>query len=321
MPSPPFCCGKGRPVALHLENLPRTIAIERNAGEPVAVVMVDQRLLPEELAWIRTADWREVVDAVKQLAVRGAPAIGVAGAAAVMLAAFELAGDKDVHSGKAASLPLFAARLQRTAREVAAARPTAVNLSWGVERAKEAVSEALRAGLGPRQVAEVLCDLVEDLIAKDEAANRAIGSHGAALLRALSREKGRPLNILTHCNAGSLATAFYGTALGVVYAAAEEGLVTRVYADETRPVGQGARLTVWELARSGVPATLICDNMAASFMASGDIDVVVVGADRIAANGDVANKIGTLAVAVAAHHFEVPFYVAAPMSTDRKSVV
>lgn len=293
-------------MSLHLENVPRTIFVER-APAP-QVVMIDQRALPSELAWIRTADWRQVVDAVKELAVRGAPAIGVAGAAAVMLAAFELAGEGPTPA-------LFAARLRKAAREVAEARPTAVNLSWGVSRALKTASEALRTGQEPQQAAEALYTLTEALIAEDEAANRAIGAHGAALLRELSQEKGRPLNLLTHCNAGSLATAYFGTALGVVYAAAEEGLVDRVYADETRPVGQGARLTAWELSRAGVPTTLICDNMAASFMASGAVDAVVVGADRIAANGDAANKIGTLGVAVLARHYGIPFYVAAPRST------
>lgn len=309
-------------MSLHLENVPRTIFVERAQAPQVErpqasqvertqapqVVMIDQRALPGELAWIRTDDWRQVVDAVKELAVRGAPAIGVAGAAAVMLAAFELAGEGPTPA-------LFAARLRKVAREVAEARPTAVNLSWGVSQAQEAASEALRAGQGPQQAAEALFSLTEALIAGDEAANRSIGAHGAALLRELSQEKGRPLNLLTHCNAGSLATAYFGTALGVVYAAAEEGLVDRVYADETRPVGQGARLTVWELSRAGVPTTLICDNMAASFMAAGAVDAVVVGADRIAANGDAANKIGTLGVGVLARHYNIPFYVAAPRST------
>lgn len=294
-------------MALHLENLPRTIFVERADGAP-QVVMVDQRALPGALVQIRTSNWREVVDAVKGLAVRGAPAIGVAGAAAVMLAAFELAC-------ACASPALFAARLRGAARSIAEARPTAVNLSWAVRRATETASAALESGEAPLGCAEALYALVEALIAEDEVANRAIGDEGAALLRKQARALGRPLGILTHCNAGSLATAFYGTALGVVYTAAREGLVRRVYADETRPVGQGARLTAWELARAGVPATLICDNMAASLMAAGKVDAVVVGADRIAANGDAANKVGTLGVAVLAHHFGVPFYVAAPVST------
>ncbi|MCI9206966.1 MAG: S-methyl-5-thioribose-1-phosphate isomerase [Adlercreutzia caecimuris] len=275
--------------------------------------MIDQRALPSELVEIRTSDWRQVVDAVKTLAVRGAPAIGVAGAAAVMLAAYELAERGAPAASTAAAL--FAVRLREAARVIAEARPTAVNLSWGVNRAIQVAAGALKAGKTPRQTAEALRELTGDLIVEDEAINRAIGAHGAALLAPIAAAKERPLTILTHCNAGSLATAFYGTALGVVYAAAEQGLVERVYADETRPVGQGARLTVWELSRAGVPATLICDNMAASLMAAGRIDAVVVGADRIAANGDAANKIGTLGVAVLAHHFGVPFYVAAPEST------
>lgn len=333
-------------MTLHLDNLPRTIYVERGEGKP-RVVMIDQRALPGELTWIRTADWRVVVDAVKTLAVRGAPAIGVAGAAAVMLAAFELAGSRDGAAaiagggGAAASSPRvgpgrpaedfhsfggtsflaaadgwgFRGALEAVASEVAEARPTAVNLSWAVRRALQTAFGALDGGQAAQEVSEALYGLVEGLIVEDEAANRRIGVAGAALLRDRARALGRPLRILTHCNAGSLATAFYGTALGVVYAAAAEGLVERVWADETRPVGQGARLTVWELARAGVPATLLCDNMAASLMAAGRIDAVVVGADRIAANGDVANKIGTLGVAVLAHHFGVPFFVAAPVST------
>lgn len=328
---------------LHLENLPRTISVHWavdnladaangdaagagcggvscgdavvDAGVPAVpqVVMIDQRALPSELVEIRTSDWRQVVDAVKTLAVRGAPAIGVAGAAAVMLAAYELAERGAPAASTAAAL--FAVRLREAARVIAEARPTAVNLSWGVNRAIQVAAGALKAGKTPRQTAEALRELTGDLIVEDEAINRAIGAHGAALLAPIAAAKERPLTILTHCNAGSLATAFYGTALGVVYAAAAEGLVERVWADETRPVGQGARLTVWELARAGVPATLLCDNMAASLMAAGRIDAVVVGADRIAASGDVANKIGTLGVAVLAHHFGVPFFVAAPVST------
>ena len=189
-----------------------------------------------------------------------------------------------------------------------AGRPTAVNLAWGVDRAMRIVADLQVAGEGPVAVAEALFSLCQGMIAEDEAVNRAIGRNGAALLPP-------GCTVLTHCNAGSLATAFYGTALGVVYAAAEEGKLRRVYADETRPVGQGARLTVWELSHAGVPVTLICDNMAASVMGAGKVDAVVVGADRIAANGDVANKIGTLGVAVLARHFGIPFYIAAPRST------
>ena len=369
-------------MSLTLENLPRTIFVERGDGMP-QVVMVDQRRLPAELAYLRTSDWRTVIDAVKTLAVRGAPALGVAGAAVVMLRAFEFvaASATDTQTAACCQTPsddVYACLMcQRgpkgeevgeepqngleslTAREGASlscesatftcealdahrtfvlderafdpelfsmaldfagklakdARPTAVNLGWGVDRALAAAREALGEGRGPQAVADALYRCVQDLIAEDEAVNRAIGRNGAARLRALAERKGRPLRVLTHCNAGSLATAFYGTALGVIYAAAEEGLVERVYADETRPVGQGARLTSWELAQAGVPVTLICDNMAASVMRQGLVDVVVVGADRITANGDAANKIGTLGVAVLAQHFGIPFYVAAPTST------
>lgn len=405
-------------MLLTLENLPRTIAVERVNGVP-QVVMVDQRLLPAELAYLRTSDWRTVIDAVKTLAVRGAPALGVAGAAVVMLRAFEFVAANEADTQAAASCQTvsedvyaclmcqrgpratqgsegpqngseslvaddgemtkdaFGATREALAEAVRAegdesvaatacaeatepaaapaartftcealdahrtfvlderafdpelfsmaldfagelaknARPTAVNLGWGVDRALAVAREALGEGRGPQAVADALYQCVVDLIAEDEAVNRAIGRNGANRLRSLAEAKGRPLRVLTHCNAGSLATAFYGTALGVIYAAAEEGLIERVYADETRPVGQGARLTSWELAQAGVPVTLICDNMAASVMAQGLVDAVVVGADRITANGDAANKIGTLGVAVLTKHFGIPFYVAAPTST------
>lgn len=312
-------------IALHLEQLPRTIALVR-AGEgadvslgPAArdavsaccragalpdgapvLVLLDQRQLPAREAYLCTTDWREVVDAVRELAVRGAPAIGIAGAAAVALAAAELGREGDGDG--------FLARVEDAARIVREARPTAVNLAVGVDRALELARGLAGEGAPSQAMADALCDLAQAMVGEDEAANRAIGSYGAALLAPGSR-------VLTHCNAGSLATAFYGTALGVVYAAAEQGRIERVYADETRPVGQGARLTAWELSRAGVPVTLLCDSMAASAMAQGLVDAVVVGADRIAANGDVANKVGTYGVAVLARHHGVPFYVAAPCST------
>ena len=337
-----------------------TGAAPRSAARPFALRYIDERLLPGELAFSQASDWRAVVDAVKTLAVRGAPAIGIAGAGAVALAAQEALGGRvaaseaDVPCGKA--VPVGGARrspcdfadascgegdcpadegsagpenapretdaagassvartgadilahLEACAPAIANARPTAVNLSWAVERALECARGASAAG-----VCAALGSLVVEMEREDERANRAIGEHGAALLP----EVPGGVRILTHCNAGSLATAFYGTALGVVYAAAEQGRVARVYADETRPVGQGARLTVWELARAGVPTTLICDNMAASLMAAGKIDAVVVGADRICANGDTANKIGTYGVAVLARAHGIPFFVAAPTST------
>lgn len=332
-------------MILNLGNLPRTIWVEKSGGASVAG-FVDQRRLPGELVLVRTADWREVVDAVKTLAVRGAPAIGVAGAAAVMLAAFKYSeGTEDVGYAEDAEGMEdaedggFDRRLEEAASVIAEARPTAVNLSWGVRRAMEAARRARTAGKTPQETAEALYELAEALIAEDEAVNRRIGAHGARLLRELAgrrsdgsavsegvhsgsgsddlsaQDRDGTLNLLTHCNAGSLATAFYGTALGVVYAAAQEGLVNRVFADETRPVNQGARLTVWELARAGVPVTLQCDDMAPSLMAEGQVDAVIVGADRIAANGDAANKVGTLGLAIMARHFQIPFYVAAPKST------
>ena len=294
---------------LQIDRLPRTVELARDADGGATLSYVDQRLLPAELSFARTRDWRAVVDAIKELAVRGAPAIGVAGAAAVALWAQEAAaGAADAGEGAA-----YRDALGRAAETVASARPTAVNLRWAAERARDGALRALDGGATPSEVAEALFDQVKRMEAEDEAANRAIGAHGAALLRPGSR-------VLTHCNAGSLATAFFGTALGVVYAAAAQGKIERVYADETRPVGQGARLTAWELARAGVPCTLVCDNMAASLMARGEVDAVVVGADRIAANGDVANKIGTYGVAVLARHHGVPFYVAAPTSTIDASV-
>lgn len=291
---------------LQLDRLPRTVELTRGVDGVEMFSYVDQRLLPAELVHRRTREWREVVDAIKVLAVRGAPAIGVAGAAAVALWAQEAASTGV--TGDA-----YRVALEAVAEVVADARPTAVNLRWAVERVRDEAVAMLDGGATPAAVAEAMFDKVKRMEAEDEAANRAIGAHGAALLQPGSR-------VLTHCNAGSLATAFFGTALGVVYAAAEQGKIKRVYADETRPVGQGARLTSWELARTGVPCTLICDNMAASLMAKGEVDAVVVGADRIAANGDVANKIGTYGVAVLARHHSIPFYVAAPTSTIDASI-
>lgn len=304
---------KGRtPVTanLQLDRLPRTVQLTREADGSATLAYVDQRLLPAELRIARTRDWRAVVDAIKTLAVRGAPAIGVAGAAAVALWVQQAAAGA---TGAGTGPGAYRSALEAAAEEMAGARPTAVNLRWAVERVRDGAVAALDGGAAPGEVAEALYDQVKRMEAEDEAANRAIGVHGAALLRPGSR-------VLTHCNAGSLATAFFGTALGVVYAAAAEGKIERVYADETRPVGQGARLTAWELGRAGVPCTLVCDNMAASLMAKGAVDAVVVGADRIAANGDVANKIGTYGVAVLARHHGIPFYVAAPSSTIDASV-
>jgi methylthioribose-1-phosphate isomerase len=239
------------------------------------VELIDQRRLPEELVMLECHTVDELCDAIRTLAVRGAPALGAAGAMGVALAS--MTGEP---------LDDAAARLKAT-------RPTAVNLSWGVDRALAANDPVAEAML---------------IAAEDVERNRRIGANGAPLLPPGSR-------VLTHCNAGSLATVGYGTAIGVIRAAHEQGRGPSVWVDETRPVLQGARLTAWELARLGIPFRLIADVMAAGLMAVGVVDAVVVGADRIAANGDVANKVGTYGLAVLASHHDVPFYVAAPVST------
>jgi len=261
-----------------------------------ALGLIDQTLLPGELVIVKCRTVGDVHDAIRRLVVRGAPAIGVAAAYGVLLGAREARGG---------SLEELRARTREAAAYVEIARPTAVNLSWAARRmAAVADTDAASAGeLYARLEREAAA--IED---EDRQANRRMGAFGAELLS-------DGATVLTHCNAGALATVDYGTALGVIYAAAEAGKNISVYADETRPLLQGARLTAWELVQAGIPTTLICDDMAAAVMARGEIDCVVVGADRIAANGDVANKIGTLGVAVLARRFLVPFYVAAPLST------
>ena len=257
--------------------------------------LLDQTRLPVEVTYLDLRDWRDVIIAIQRLQVRGAPAIGVAGAFALVLAAREL-----LHEGA----ERFRDDLADAARQIVGARPTAVNLAWGVARAERAASAA-------RTPAEALALLEAEAIAirdEDIQANRAIGSYGAGLLEAGS-------TVLTHCNAGALATAGYGTALGIVRTAWTQGRLRGVIATETRPLLQGARLTAWELAQEGVPVTVIVDSAAGSLFQAGRIDAVVVGADRIAANGDVANKIGTYTLSVLARAHGVPFYVAAPTST------
>lgn len=261
-----------------------------------AVRIIDQRRLPEQYVErdLRTRD--EVCDAIRTLAVRGAPAIGICGAMGVvtsMLPCSHLPG------------PAFRAELSRTAHSIREARPTAVNLAWGVDRLLRVA--ATTAGEAP-EVLEALRREATAILIEDQAMCEAIGQHGVSLIADGAR-------VLTHCNAGALATGGIGTALAPVYLAARAGRRVAVYADETRPLLQGSRLTAWELARAGIPVTVIADNMAASLMALGAIDLVLVGADRIAANGDVANKIGTYGVAVLAHYHGIPFYVAAPSST------
>jgi len=247
------------------------------------VRLLDQRLLPGEETWLALATADEVAEAIRTLAVRGAPAIGVA-------AAYGLA----VEARRGATPE----RLRAAAQLLARARPTAVNLEWAVRRMSLRIGDTAAAILAEAHA-------IRD---EDEASCRRIGALGAPLLPPEAR-------VLTHCNAGALATAAYGTALGIVRAAREAGRLEHVYADETRPFFQGARLTAWELHRDGIPVTILTDGMAGWLMARGEISCVVVGADRIAGNGDVANKIGTYGLAVLARHHAIPFYVAAPWST------
>ncbi len=261
-----------------------------------AVELLDQRLLPLEERYLRLSSTEEIARAIETLAVRGAPAIGVTAAMALALA---LAQAPD--ASLAAALEQARSRLART-------RPTAVNLARALERMAREVGAKLASGAKPDDVRADARALAQRIHDDDVASCRAIGDHGAALLPAAAR-------VLTHCNAGALATAGYGTALGVIRSAARTGRLGHVLAQETRPFLQGARLTTWELARDGIPVSLVTDGMGGALMARGEIDVVVVGADRIAANGDVANKIGTYTLAVLAHAHGLPFYVAAPVST------
>jgi methylthioribose-1-phosphate isomerase len=258
--------------------------------------LIDQTRLPHEAVQVSCRDASDVAAAIKDMVVRGAPAIGVAAAYGVALGALGLQG-----LGREAFLAGLAERIAL----IGASRPTAVNLFWALERMRR-VAEAT-----PGDGTAVAAALVREANAmhdEDVATNRAIGAFGADLIPAGA-------NVLTHCNAGALATVDYGTALGVIRAAHEAGKRLHVWVDETRPYMQGARLTAWELQEAGIPATLIADNMAGHFMARGQVDVIVTGADRIAANGDTANKIGTYSVAVLAAAHGIPFYIAAPVST------
>ncbi|MBI2014249.1 MAG: S-methyl-5-thioribose-1-phosphate isomerase [Candidatus Rokubacteria bacterium] len=261
------------------------------------LMLLDQTLLPTHEVVRAHERWEDVADAIRTLVVRGAPAIGVAAAFGVALAAGQ---------SRATTFDGLLADLETAIKGLAATRPTAVNLFWALDRMKRVLLDARDLRLdrvGPRLLAEA--QAIRDA---DIAANRAMGAHGAGLVPANAR-------ILTHCNAGALATAGYGTALGVIRAAHAQGKVALVWVDETRPVMQGSRLTAWECVREGIPHRLISDVAAASLMARGQVDLVVTGADRIAANGDTANKIGTYSLAVLARHHGVPFYVAAPFST------
>jgi methylthioribose-1-phosphate isomerase len=259
--------------------------------------MLDQRLLPNEEVWLEYRDYQGVAEAIRSMVVRGAPAIGIAAAFGAWF------GARDIET---ADYKTFVAEFDRVCTVLAATRPTAVNLCWALERMKKFI-----LANADRPVMQLKIALEFEALAiaeEDERINRHMGRHGAALLP----QQG---NVLTHCNAGALATGGYGTALGVIRAAVEAGKQIAVVADETRPFLQGARLTAWEMVKENIPVTLICDNMAGYLMSQGEIDAVIVGADRVAANGDVANKIGTYTVAVLAKQHRIPFYVAAPTST------
>jgi methylthioribose-1-phosphate isomerase len=264
---------------------------------PQGVRFIDQTKLPMEEVYVTCQTHEQVADVIRNMVVRGAPAIGVAAAMGIALG---------VNNSKAESSGDLKRDLDQICDLMGKTRPTAVNLFWAIRRMQEKF-ERIRI----RPISQIKQDLIEEaqrMHAEDIAANQAMGRHGATLMPSSG-------GVLTHCNAGALATAGYGTALGVIRAAVEQGKKIHVYADETRPFLQGSRLTAWELVKDGIPTTVIADNMAGSMMSQGKIGAIVVGADRIAANGDVANKIGTYTVAILAREHNIPFYVAAPIST------
>jgi methylthioribose-1-phosphate isomerase len=261
------------------------------------LVLLDQTLLPGREVERDYTRWEDVAEAIRTLVVRGAPAIGVAAAFGVVLAA---------RASRATTTDALLTDIETAVKGLAATRPTAVNLFWALDRMRR-VAESVRTGSVDEARARLTAE-AQSILSEDLAANRALGDHGAGLVPANAR-------ILTHCNAGALATAGYGTALGVVRSAHASGKLSMLWVDETRPVMQGSRLTAWECVREGIPHRLIADVVAASVMARGQVDLVVTGADRIAANGDTANKIGTYGLAVLAKHHGVPFYIAAPFST------
>lgn len=258
------------------------------------VVMIDQTRLPAEQVFVTCKNYNEVAEAIRSMVIRGAPAIGVAAAMGVAIGV------------QGADPEGLDAQVEKICATLAATRPTAVNLFWAIDRMKGVYAQIRSQAIG--EIRQRLITEAQQIRLEDIAINEAIGKNGAELV-----PDGK--TVLTHCNAGALATAGYGTALGVIRAAVSAGKKIDVFADETRPFLQGARLTVWELMQDGIPATLITDNMAGHFLKSGRIGCVVVGADRIAANGDVANKVGTYSVAVLAKENNIPFYVAAPIST------
>ena len=269
------------------------------AREPEAVVMIDQRKLPAEEVYVHCKSAADVARAIKTMVIRGAPAIGVAAAMGIALG---------MRRSKSTGTQKLAAEFYKTCELMASTRPTAVNLFWAIERMKRSFAAGAEAGESVDQIKDRLDRESDAIHDEDVASCRAMGAFGAEVVPGDAR-------ILTHCNAGALATAGYGTALGVIRCAVEAGKRVEVFADETRPFLQGARLTAWELVRDGIQTTVITDNMAGALLLQRKVDLVVVGADRIAANGDTANKIGTYSVAVLAREHQIPFYVAAPLST------
>jgi methylthioribose-1-phosphate isomerase len=274
------------------------------------VRLVDQTRLPAETAYVEITDERQMWDAIRRLVVRGAPAIGVAAAFDVYLG---------VRGDTSEDLADFDRHLDEVCAYLATSRPTAVNLFWALDRQRRVSQETRRQGSRSEEqmVAKIKQRLLAEALAMIEEDNRVcrqMGEHGLTLLSELGAP-GSQLSVLTHCNAGTLATVAYGTALAPIYLGHERGFAFHVFADETRPLLQGSRITAYELREAGIPVTVICDNMAATVMNQGKVQAVIVGADRVAANGDVANKIGTLNVAILARHFGIPFFVGAPTSS------
>ena len=273
----------------------QTIRLDDKFGDKKsAVIILDQTVLPGKIEYLTLTKIEEVWDAIYKLRVRGAPAIGIAAAFGLYINMKEML-TKDCD---------FYAELDKACEYLSSSRPTAVNLNWALSEMKTAINKTLP----PEENLKALHDKAVEIYENDTKVCKAIGEHGLKLLRP-------NMGVLTHCNAGALAASEYGTALSPIFMAQEQGINLRVFADETRPVLQGARLTAFELQMAGVDTTLICDNMAATVMSKGLVDIIFVGADRVARNGDTANKIGTLSVAILAKHFNIPFYVCAPFST------
>lgn len=298
-----------------------------NLDDAAARLMVlDQRLLPRAVEYVDCFSSKQVCDLIADLAVRGAPAIGAAGSFAIALWAknewpvIREAKRQANPKSDFDSVMVFANKLEQRGREIVSTRPTAVNLAWAVDRQIQLAKTAAYQNKRIDEIVEHLEENAQQIMEDEIASCKAIGENGAAIFAGLAQQLGRPLRVETHCNAGALATVGWGTATSVIYHALEAGDIEKVWVDETRPVEQGARLTAWELGKAGVPYTLICDSMAGSLMGQQQVDAVIVGADRICANGDIANKIGTYPLAVIASYHGVPFFVAAPQSTFDRSL-